>query len=45
MTDTEAEEFYDKLVKYFGESLPSIEHEPIRFRYYVKLYRYIHGLL
>lgn len=40
MTDEEVLKFYDELVEHFGESLANFEHEPRRFAYQVKLYRY-----
>jgi hypothetical protein len=39
MTEQELEILLDEMYAYFGE-LPSPEHEPKRFRYYVKLYKY-----
>ena len=32
---------YEEMVKEFGDSLPNLEQEPIRFAYYVKLFKYI----
>jgi hypothetical protein len=40
VTDEEAQAFYDELVEWFGDSLANYEHEPIRFRHQIKLYRY-----
>lgn len=40
MTDQEAAETYDDMVQMFSD-LPSPEHEPIRFAFYVKMYKYI----
>ena len=40
MTDKEAEDFYNELLEYFGKDLPNFEHEPKRFAYCVKVYRY-----
>ena len=40
MTDEEVLAFYNELVEYYGDDLPSMEHEPRRFAYCVKLYRY-----
>ena len=39
MTDEEVLKMYEDMLEYFGE-LPNPEHEPIRFRHYVKVYRY-----
>jgi hypothetical protein len=43
MTDEQVLEHYNRMVEYFGD-LPNPEHEPKRFMYYVKLYRYYHGI-
>lgn len=40
MTDEQALEMYEALKTYFGDDLPDPEHEPIRFAYYVKVYKY-----
>jgi hypothetical protein len=32
---------YEEMIKQFGDSLPNLEQEPIRFAYYVKLFKYI----
>ena len=39
MTDEEALQFYNDMLEFFG-SLPNHEHEPIRFKHYVKVYKY-----
>jgi hypothetical protein len=39
MTDEEVIKMYDDMVKHFG-SLPNPEHEPLRFAYYVRIYKY-----
>jgi hypothetical protein len=39
VTDEEVLKMYEEMVEYFGE-LPNPEQEPIRFAYYVKLFRY-----
>ena len=39
MTSEEILHHYNRMVEIFGE-LPDPEHEPIRFKYCVKLYRY-----
>jgi len=41
MTDEEILDEYNKMVDHFG-SMPHPEHEPKRFAYYVKIYRYYH---
>jgi|Laugresbdmm110dd_1035094.scaffolds.fasta_scaffold173816_1 hypothetical protein len=43
MTDEQVNDFYEKLKSFFGENLPDLDHEPIRFAYYVKLYTYCNG--
>lgn len=48
MTDDELERHYGNMMATFGDNLPNFEKEPIRFRYYVKLYKYllkIHGVI
>lgn len=40
MTDEEAIAKYEAMKEYFGNDLPDIEHEPLRFAYYVKVYDY-----
>ena len=42
MTDEELERVLDEMREFFGE-LPNPEHEPIRFAYYVKLWKYYKG--
>lgn len=39
MSDEEAVKAYQEMREIFG-TLPSMEHEPIRFGYFVKLYQY-----
>lgn len=39
MTDEEAIRIYNDMLKMFG-TIPSPEHEPLRFKYYYKLYKY-----
>ena len=39
MSDEEVLKMYDDMVEYFGV-LPNPDHEPIRFAYYVRLYKY-----
>lgn len=38
------EDVWDELVAMFGDRLPDMDHEPIRFAYCVKLYLYQKGL-
>ena len=46
MTDQEAEHIFDNLYRLFGDRVPNPEREPLRFRYYVSLYKHlvkVHG--
>ena len=40
MTTDEAQKVFDHMVEIFGDSLPNMEQEPLRFEYYVKMYQY-----
>ncbi len=40
MTEAELQEKYNRMVEIFGNKLPDPEQEPIRFSYYVKLFKY-----
>ena len=40
MTEAEIISFYNELVEWYGKDLANFEHEPRRFAYQVKLYRY-----
>lgn len=31
---------YNDMVRIYGDRLPDIDHEPLRFAYYVRLYKY-----
>ena len=42
MTDQEVLQHYEKMVEIYGDLVPHPEHEPVRFAYYVKLYRTYH---
>ena len=39
MTDEEIIKMYEEMVEYFG-TLPNPEHEPRRFAYFVKIFKY-----
>ena len=39
MTNEELINHYNRMVEIWGDNLPNIDQEPIRFAYYVKLYR------
>jgi hypothetical protein len=40
MTDDEVLQAYDEMLKEWGDKLPNPIHEPIRFAYYVRMYKY-----
>ena len=40
MTDQQIEEAYNEMIKMWGDKLPNPEQEPIRFAYYVRMYKY-----
>lgn len=40
MTDEEILKAYEDMKKEWGDNLPNFEHEPRRFAYYVKLWKY-----
>jgi hypothetical protein len=40
MTNEEIEKFGKELVEHYGDKLPNPIHEPIRFAYYIKLFKY-----
>lgn len=42
MTDEQAERIVDELVDIWGDKLPNPDHEPLRFKYYLKMFRYCH---
>ena len=44
MTNEELDQHLDSMYELFG-TLPSPTHEPKRFRYYVRMYKHIKGLL
>lgn len=41
MSDQELEYHLDNLYAMFGDRLPSPEHNPACFRYYVRLYKHL----
>ena len=43
MQNEEVLRIYNEMVEIFGDHLPNPEQEPIRFAYYVKLYKYYHN--
>jgi LEA14-like dessication related protein len=40
MTDEESAEIYEKMKAMFKQDMPNPEQEPIRFAYYMKLYKF-----
>jgi len=42
MSNEELERIYEEMKEIFGDHLPHPEQEPVRFAYYVKLYKYYH---
>jgi hypothetical protein len=40
MTNEELEQFVKDLMEHYGDNLPNPEHEPKRFEYYLKLFKY-----
>lgn len=40
MSDEEVLAKYEEMREHYGDLLPHPEHEPIRFAYYVRLFRY-----
>jgi hypothetical protein len=40
MTDEQIEAAYNEMVQMWGDKLPNPEQEPIRFAYYVRMYKY-----
>jgi hypothetical protein len=42
MTDEQALAIYEDMKRIYGEKLPDLGHEPIRFRYYYTLYKHFH---
>jgi hypothetical protein len=41
MSDEEIIKTYDEMVELWGDKLPNFEHEPIRFTYYVRMFKYL----
>lgn len=40
MTEQQYQMAYEAMATEFGEHLPSYEHQPIEFAYYVKMFKY-----
>ena len=43
MSNDELIYHYNRMVEIWGDRLPNLEQEPIRFAYYVKLYKMYHA--
>lgn len=43
MTEQQILDFYNELVDHYGDDLANFEHEPRRFAFQVKLYKYYKG--
>ena len=41
MSEAELEFHWDNMTRAFGYNMPNPDHEPRRFAYYVRLYKYI----
>ena len=41
MSEEEIVKMYNEMIELWGDKLPNHEHEPIRFAYYVKMFRYL----
>ena len=42
MSDQEVLAMYEDMKRIYGENLPNPDQEPIRFAYYVRLYKQFH---
>jgi hypothetical protein len=40
MTEDQFIRLYDEFLTFYNNDVPSMEHEPLRFEYYVKLFLY-----
>ena len=40
MTNEEIENAYNEMIEMWGDKLPNFEHEPLRFAYYVRMWKY-----
>lgn len=40
MTNDEKQKLWDSFLEFFNGSVPDPDHEPIRFEYYLKLFKY-----
>ena len=44
MTDQEIQKAYEEMVEMWGDKLPNYEHEPLRFAFYVRMYKYLKNI-
>jgi hypothetical protein len=44
MTDQEIQSAYEDMIGMWGDKLPNYEHEPIRFAFYVRMYKYLKNI-
>jgi hypothetical protein len=44
MTDQEIQKAYEEMLEWWGDKLPNLEHEPLRFAYYVRMYKYLKNI-
>jgi hypothetical protein len=40
MTNAELATIYSEFLNFYNNKVPSMEHEPVRFNYYIKLFLY-----
>jgi hypothetical protein len=44
VTEKEIEDAYNEMFEWWGDKLPNFEHEPLRFAYYVRMYKYLKNI-
>ena len=44
MTDQEIQKAYEDMIEMWGDKLPNYEHEPLRFAFYVRMYKYLKNI-
>jgi hypothetical protein len=44
MTNEEILKLYEEFLAYYKGNVPSMEHEPIRFQAYVKMFKYYNNI-
>jgi len=45
MTDQEIQKAYEDMIEMWGDKLPNYEHEPLRFAFYVRMYKYLKNIV